>query len=108
MADQKGYDPDAINRFFTSAAVDRLRESWYCPDQDAVISQDDLDLDEIESSADEVLFDLTVFNSDQARLSGVATSAAPSAPNIAVGHLLGESDSVTTLQLILMQLLLQR
>ena len=76
MANKLGYNKDRVNGFFTSAAVERLQYSWYCKEKQAVISQDNNDLDDLLSSTEDFLFDLTALHSDQAQ----ASSGAP-APN---------------------------
>ena len=96
LAEKCGYEQDRINRFFTAEAVDRLQYAWYDEDKQAVVSQDDFDLDDILSSQEDHLFDLTALCSEASQPSDAAIINTSPSPAIAVGNLLGESDLVTT------------
>ena len=61
-----------------------------------MVSQDDFDLDDILSSQEDHLFDLTALCLEASQPSNAAIVNTATSPAIAVGNLLGESDSVTT------------
>ena len=109
IATTKGADPMRIDHYFTSDAVDRMREYWYDPVSKEIRNPDDVAMDSIldDDNEDELMFDLTTFNSSQALPSsgstppdgaGSPSQAQQTSPNLRVGNLLGEDDSVTTIQ----------
>ena len=108
LANLKRQPGHRIDGFFTAEAVDRMSGAYYDPATREVVTEDDDYLAEIEMCDADMHFDLTQMLSDVAHTPGSPPSSTPgpvppastrpAPPALAVGALLGGTDSVTTFQ----------
>ena len=96
-------NPDRVEGFFTTEAVERLAGAYYDPARREVVSEDEGILDEIEACDEDLLLDLTQMLTDKATVdTSMPPSLAEPAPQrpqpsaIAGRTMISESDSVTT------------